>query len=225
VSLDKIFQKLQTIHVCFILVLYSIRGKKKRLAIFPSPAGMSLTRLGTGKSLTFFYSVPNHHILWCFDLASRWNGFIYIVFHDSLPCGLLRFLCMYMPMCLQDMYGHMGGPCRHRECSAATALDDASSSSTEAEQQISNANALAMAGGWLTQLPGCNLTPFLHLNHLWREEWTVLQSLWQHNLKKKKKNSSDVFVCVFLFGRLLYKLLSLWWMFFLCRYKDHFRYL
>jgi hypothetical protein len=32
---------------------------KKRLAILPSQAGMSLTtnRLGTGKSLTFFYSV------------------------------------------------------------------------------------------------------------------------------------------------------------------------
>ncbi len=83
---------------------WTVYTVKKRLAIFPSPAGMSLTRrLGTGKSLTFFYSVPNHHVLCCSNLASRWNGFIYISFHASLPCGLLHFLCMYMPMYLQDM--------------------------------------------------------------------------------------------------------------------------
>jgi hypothetical protein len=51
-------------HSAFLNTVHRIR----RLAFFPSPAGMSLTkvwlvtsRLGTGKSLTFFYSVDLGH--------------------------------------------------------------------------------------------------------------------------------------------------------------------
>jgi hypothetical protein len=49
----------------FVDKIYTV---KKRLAVFPSPAGMTLTklslggdnlRLGTGKPLTFFYSVTD----------------------------------------------------------------------------------------------------------------------------------------------------------------------